>query len=126
VLAIPADTVSELFGGVSIRPGYLTHNRSHSVFYDVLSSGGLSGLGLGNRFIVADTIVRIATPKQVVVSCLQLMRVNLAFISRRLSKCTRSWTRMRKTLVLPRWWIRPWMPSLVGAMGRVCSIGCSG
>jgi hypothetical protein len=79
VRAIPAATASVLFTGMLTHPGNFTHNRSHSVFYDVLSSGGLSGIGVGSRFIVADTIVRIAPPKQVAISFLQLMWVNLAY-----------------------------------------------
>jgi hypothetical protein len=61
------------------HPGSFTFNRSHTAFYDVPLSGGLCRVGGSNRYIVADTVIRIAPPKQVAISFLQLMWVILAY-----------------------------------------------
>ena len=83
VQAIPLATASVLFTGMSENPEHFSANRSHTLFYEVLTSGGLAGLGEGedetNKCLVTDSMVLIATPKQVAVAFLQLRFVNLAY-----------------------------------------------
>jgi hypothetical protein len=51
------------------------------MFYEVLTSGGLAGLGKGkgNKCMVTDSMIRIGPPKQVAVTFLQLHWINLAY-----------------------------------------------
>jgi hypothetical protein len=79
VRAIPVATANALFTGMSSHPGSFAANRSHSIFYDALTSGGLALVDDSTQCLVGDHLIRIAPPKQVAIGFLQLQWSSLAY-----------------------------------------------
>jgi hypothetical protein len=79
VRAIPVATANALFTGMSLHPGSFATNRSHSMFYDSLTSGGLALVDDSTQCLVGDHLIRIAPPKQMAIGFLQLQWSSLAY-----------------------------------------------